>query len=66
MVRRQVTSPGHTTGSPHTRGDGPFLRADHVTVWRNLGAYADFKRRAINPAVAEINEKTDLRVLVQT
>ena len=28
----------------------------------NLGAYADFKRRAINPAVAEINEKTDLTV----
>jgi Initiator Replication protein len=27
-----------------------------------LGAYADFKRRAINPAVAEINEKTDLSV----
>ena len=28
----------------------------------NLGAYSDFKRRAINPAVAEINEKTDLTV----
>jgi plasmid replication initiation protein len=28
----------------------------------NLSAYADFKRRAINPAVAEINEKTDLTV----
>ena len=28
----------------------------------NLAAYADFKRRAINPAIAEINAKTDLTI----
>jgi plasmid replication initiation protein len=28
----------------------------------NLAAYADFKRRAIKPAIAEINSKTDLTI----
>jgi len=28
----------------------------------NLAAYADFKRRAINPAIVEINAKTDLTI----
>jgi plasmid replication initiation protein len=28
----------------------------------NLAAYADFKRRAIKPAIAEINAKTDLNI----
>ena len=28
----------------------------------NLAAYADFKRRAIKPAVAEIDAKTDLTI----
>jgi plasmid replication initiation protein len=37
-------------------------RQDGQGTKLNLGAYADFKRRAINPAVGEINEKTDLIV----
>ena len=35
---------------------------DRDGIKLNLAAYADFKRRAIKPAIAEINEKTDLTI----